>query len=295
MAMSGCQELILFDDDKIEESNLARLPVESAHIGQQKLDALKREILNIRKLRLECHNMRVDSPSTLQLLRGTVFCCTDNIKSQQEICAYCRKNNLPYQRIGYDGTILNVCRSFPLTFDDNLPPGYDITPSIVQVCVMAAAAGILSQSLKNCEIVLMDDVRRLHIQDCTNMTGGMAEKLRQEGIKKVKDDPYTYELGSCNDCDRRDCGDCDRINTDDYETMREIVCDGCDHILPDDYDTMRDKVCEDCERLEKQDLMDGLISEIKAGYIPDDIKQALQVKFDVKPIDVTGQEPPLPF
>jgi molybdopterin/thiamine biosynthesis adenylyltransferase len=263
LAMSGTEEIILFDDDIVEESNLARLPYSRASIGNTKLDSLYREIIRIRSPRVECHNTKIDSPEKCVLLRGVVFCCTDNIQSQQLICAYCRKNNLRYQRVGYDGTTLCVTRSFPLTLDDpsTIPAGYEVTPSWVVPASLAADAGIASQCLEGGEITLMDDIRRLHIQDCSNISGDMVEKLKKEGRKHIEDNPHDYGMGYCDDCSK--CDDCDRISIDDTSSMRDIVCD-------------------DCNRIDPGDARQEIIEEIKSGNIGDDIRQAILSRFAEK-------------
>jgi molybdopterin/thiamine biosynthesis adenylyltransferase len=104
LAMSGVEELILIDPDIVEVSNLNRLLLGESYVGKKKTEALKNLILSIRgQVRIEIQDMRIEKPLDCQVLRGTVFCCTDNLKSQQIICAYCKKNELSYQRIGYDG------------------------------------------------------------------------------------------------------------------------------------------------------------------------------------------------
>ncbi|MEK6845184.1 MAG: ThiF family adenylyltransferase, partial [Nanoarchaeota archaeon] len=116
LAMSGVSELILIDADTVDVSNLNRLPLKESFIGMKKTQAVKDFLSEIRKLtRIEIHNLKLVKPEDCQILRGAIFCCTDNLRSQQLICAYCNKNALFYQRIGYDGTILNVSKTFPLS------------------------------------------------------------------------------------------------------------------------------------------------------------------------------------
>jgi len=130
LAMSGVEELILVDSDIVEVSNLNRLLLEENYVGKKKAEALKSLILGVRKeTRIEIQDMRIEKPLDCQILRGDVFCCTDNLKSQQIICAFCKKNGLDYQRIGYDGTILNVSKTFPLSFKEDTGHGYTVTPS----------------------------------------------------------------------------------------------------------------------------------------------------------------------
>jgi molybdopterin/thiamine biosynthesis adenylyltransferase len=288
LAMQGTQEIILFDDDVIESSNLARLPVGSSYVGYSKLDAIGALIGSLRNIRLEYHKIKVDSPERCRLLRGVVFCCTDNIPSQQLIHAYCKKNGLNYQRVGYDGTTLCVTRSFPLTFEDpnKLPAGYEVTPSWVVPCVIAAAAGISSQCLQGGDITLMDDIRRLHIQDCSNMTTDMAEKLKIDGRKDIMNNPGDFGFGKCDDCDRSNCDDCNKISDDDYDTMHDIVCEDCDYISPDNHERevqeARDAADDDAWQ-EAIDMINGKIT------MANTIKAAIDANYIPKPKDIPGQ------
>ena len=169
LAMSGVEELILVDSDIVEVSNLNRLLLEESQVGKKKSGALKDLILSIRKeMRIEIQDMRIEKPIDCQILRGEVFCCTDNLQSQQVICAFCRKNSLPYQRTGYDGTILNVSKTFPLSFKEaGRQGGYTVTPSWVIPAVFAAAAGVASRTYK--ELCLMDDLGKVHIQHSSHI------------------------------------------------------------------------------------------------------------------------------
>lgn len=131
LAMSGCENLILIDPDVLEESNLNRLLLTEVSVGKHKAVCLSTLIFRVRPdCRIECHNAKIETTEHCQILRGTVFCCTDNLKSQQLIHGYCKDHNLPYQRVGYDGTILNVSRTFPLTLKpiDEIAEGYRIVP-----------------------------------------------------------------------------------------------------------------------------------------------------------------------
>ena len=233
LAMSGVEELILVDTDMVEVSNLNRLPLEENAVGKKKTEALKNLILSIRKqVRIEVQDMRIEKPIDCQILRGDIFCCTDNLKSQQIICAFCKKNDLNYQRIGYDGTILNVSKTFPLSLKEiELESGYTVTPSWVIPAVLAAAAGVASRTYK--ELCLMDDLGKIHIQHSSHVCQKILDDARTEGEDNILDNinehmPEGY--GYCDDCSRVDpdsgdygyCPDCDQCYTnDDIEQIKE--------------------------------------------------------------------------
>ncbi len=233
LAMSGVNELILIDRDMVEVSNLNRLPLEESAVGKKKTEALKDLIFSIRKqVRIEIQDMYIEKPIDCQVLRGDIFCCTDNLKSQQIICAFCKKNDLNYQRIGYDGTILNVSKTFPLSLKEiERESGYTVTPSWVIPAVLAAAAGVASRSYK--ELCLMDDLGKLHIQHSSHVCQKILDDARTEGEDNILDniDEHIPEgYGYCDDCSRVDpdsgdygyCPDCDQCySNDDIEQIKE--------------------------------------------------------------------------
>jgi hypothetical protein len=254
LAMSGVEELILIDSDTIEVSNLNRLPLKEASVGLKKTQAVKGYISEIRKItRIETHDLRIKKPEDCQILRGSVFCCTDNLKSQQLICAHCKKNELPYQRIGYDGTILNVSKTFPLTFEEIKDEGgYTVTPSWVIPAVFAAAAGVASRSYK--ELCLMDDLGKLHIQHSSFVPEKILDEAKQEREDDIIDNIHEYipdSYGCCEDCNRVD------PDNSDYG-----YCPDCEEHYSDDE-------IEDIKEKAKQEGMDEVMSQIESGSIED--------------------------
>ena len=254
LAMSGVKELILLDSDIVEVSNLNRLLLQESSVGKKKAEALKELISGIRKeIRIEIQDMRIEKPIDCQILRGDIFCCTDSLKSQQIICAYCKKNELSYQRIGYDGTILNVSKTFPLSLKDaDEERGYTVTPSWVIPAVFAAAAGVSSRAYK--ELCLMDDIGKLHIQHSSHICRKILDDARLEGEDNILDniedhmpDGYGY------------CEDCNRIDPDgsDYG-----YCPDCEeHYSDDDIEDIKEKA--------KNEEYDRIIGETEAGEITD--------------------------
>jgi len=260
LAMSGVEELVLIDSDKVEVSNLNRLPLEESCVGRKKTEALKDLILSIRKqIRIEIQDMRIEKPLDCQILRGEVFCCTDNLKSQQIICAYCKKNELSYQRIGYDGTILNVSKTFPLSLKDaEQERGYTNTPSWVIPAVFAAAAGVASRTYK--ELCLMDDMGKLHIQKSSHVCQKIldeAQDAEREHIIENIDDYLPDGYGCCDHCSQ--CEDCNRIDPDNSDYG---YCPDCEeHYSDDDIEEIKEKA--------KQEEYDDIISQIETGEITD--------------------------
>ena len=254
LAMSGVEELILVDSDILEVSNLNRLLFEESLVGKKKAEALKELLLTIRKeLRVEVQDMRIEKPLHCQVLRGNVFCCTDNLKSQQIICAFCRKNSLAYQRIGYDGTILNVSKAFPLSLEGKADEqGYTVTPSWVIPAVFAAAAGVASRTYK--ELCLMDDLGKVHIQRSSHICKKLLDDAREEEREHIEENIHEYIPDSYGLCE-----DCERINPDDSNYGYCPDCD--DHYSEDDIEDIKETA-----RLEEYDR---IISQFETGALSD--------------------------
>lgn len=277
LAMSGVEELILVDSDVVEVSNLNRLLLEENYVGKKKAEALKDLILRVRKqIRIEIQDMRIEKPLDCQVLRGEVFCCTDNLKSQQIICAYCKKNELSYQRIGYDGTILNVSKTFPLSFKDPAgQDGYTVTPSWVIPAVFAAAAGVSSRIYK--ELCLMDDLGKLHIQRSSHICQKILDDAREEEREHIEENIHDYipdSYGLCEDCSRIDpddsdygyCPDCKRVDPEDGWGR----CDDCEERFSED----------DIEKIKEEarnEEYDRIIEQFETGEIADPkLEQAIK-------------------
>lgn len=265
LAMSGVQELVLVDRDVIEISNLNRLFLEERHVGSKKIQVLKEIISQVRKsIRIETHAMRIEKLADCQILRGKIFCCTDNLKSQQIICAYCRKNDLTYQRVGYDGTILNVSRAFPLSFEEaEEREGYTFTPSWVVPAALAAAAGVASMLYK--ELALMDDLGKLHIQHSSYVPEKILDVAKQEREDHIIDNINDYlpdGYGYCDDCSH--CDNCDRVDPDSQ-------CSDCDkEYTQEDLDEKIDE--------EKEEWLKEIIEKIKKGEDVDEkLKETLKL------------------
>ena len=242
LAMSGVKEIILIDPDTIEQSNRNRLPVGNDVIGQHKVDVLCDWIHSIRpETHIEPH-ITVINDENVSIVRGSVFCCTDNLRSQQLLCAYSRKNHLQYQRIGYDGVMLNVSRAFPLTFKDNLDEGgYTETPSWVVPAVAASVLGIYSQ-MKS-EVVVMDDMGTICSKESSFIPETLRSNIEEGALHRLKEDGW----GDCDACDeKKDCDDCNH-------------CENCERYTEVSYDEMKEDLEEKIESLKADN--EGLIDE----------------------------------
>jgi len=228
LAMSGCKKLILIDPDCVDVTNRNRMPVTQDRVSRQKTSVLSDYIKNLRsEAKIETYDYKIEKDHQLVLLQGTIFCCTDNIKSQQLICAYCKIKKIPYQRCGYDGTILNVSNSMPLTFQvpDEILEGYTFAPSWVVPAAMAACGAVFSQ-MKS-KISLTNEIEKLTTFDSTCIPEVILTNNKEKILEKVLENPCLYDLGDCDNCDRGDCDNCDRIDVENNEDYG--YCQDCDH------------------------------------------------------------------
>lgn len=110
-AMSGVQNLYLFDPDNLEEHNRNRLPFCQSSINRPKVDVVTDFIRAIRpeavvvpiKERLEGLLLQIQLS-----VSEWIVDCTDSPKSQFTIYNACKQNNVQYLRVGYDGTSMTV-------------------------------------------------------------------------------------------------------------------------------------------------------------------------------------------
>jgi molybdopterin/thiamine biosynthesis adenylyltransferase len=219
LAMSGTKKLILIDPDTIEMSNLNRLPVTQERVTEYKADVLQKMIIKLRpECMVETYWEELDLHN-IELCRGVIFCCTDNIASQQLLCAYAKKHNLPYQRVGYDGTVLNVSQAYPLTFETDIDNGYEIVPSWVVPAATAGALAVFSQMCSN--VVIMGDMKFLSIKEVSSIPQRIKEKWQEMFLTKVEEGDF-YGYGYCDSCNRGDCSDCERGDCSNCDTVYSL-------------------------------------------------------------------------
>ena len=239
LAMSGVKELILIDEDRITPSNLNRLPYMRGEVDSYKCTALADTIKRLRPSAIvTCLPKTITCEEDCTWLYGDIYCCTDTLKSQQLVAAFAKKNSMNYQRIGYDGTVLNVSTAFPLTFDEiEDTGGYTQTPSWVVPAALAAACGVASKMYK--PLCLMEDIGKLVIQDSSFVTSELKTSIQSEMIadgtirRNIQEDMLRAGYGDCSVCGRVDlddgygyCDDCERVCEEAQEARDEGYADG---------------------------------------------------------------------
>lgn len=157
LAMSGVPHLTLIDPDKLELSNLNRLPYTQDMVGKLKVECLKRLIIALRpsgSIRTLAAALNKDS---LVFLAGAdlVIDCTDLISTQKLLYSYCKDVRVRYIRCGYDGIHITVSSTVPDWVQGNENEeerGYTITPSWVCPAAIAGALAVVSALYRTIEV-----------------------------------------------------------------------------------------------------------------------------------------------
>lgn len=123
LAMIGVPQLFIMDNDLVDSSNLARIPLTRDHVGMCKSRALtdfinaytwRNRMQSLRAVNLEARLTDVMVRDTARLparlrqalegnLINVVVDTTDNIEAQKTIYDFANHRNLRYVRAGYDG------------------------------------------------------------------------------------------------------------------------------------------------------------------------------------------------
>jgi len=164
-AMLGTKKLILFDSDVLEKVNQNRIPCTDEDIGKLKTRFCRDYISRIRPDTVVLTFPNVDEFNVDQI-EGTVFICTDTIESQNMIINYCKKKDLSFIRLGYDGrhfTITNKEQDSLWSDDQQSNSRYSIVPSyvITPVFVSLIALLIFDLGISNREIDLSLDLKEV--------------------------------------------------------------------------------------------------------------------------------------
>lgn len=151
LALAGVRKLLLFDSDRVSESNLNRAPYGTTLTGGitsvnvPKTEALK-SFLNERRANMtfECHpNL---TPAFADALGLTVELCpwlaisTDTLASRQDIHRWCRDHYVRYIEASAEGDFGSIA-ACPAEFatEAETQPGYASVPVWVGPCVAAAS------------------------------------------------------------------------------------------------------------------------------------------------------------
>jgi len=152
-AMVGVKNITLIDHDSIEVHNLNRLPFTIESVGKPKVEVLKDFIKTIRpSTSIISLNTRFEEiEEVLPPMYDVVIECTDNVKTQNIVRKWCRRNGVKLVEAHYDfNPELNDWTITVTYFKDpsKIPDawavdeeitGYTITPSYVVPAVLVAS------------------------------------------------------------------------------------------------------------------------------------------------------------
>lgn len=139
LAMSGVQELHLYDPDILEEHNLNRLDIPYRFLGKNKADVTREGIISLRD-ESTVYAFPFKFSSNMETGFEWVIDCTDSDKSQIENQEIANKLGAKYFKAGYDGEgfgIHNTVAEWGESTD-----GYRIVPSWVVPAVIVAALAV---------------------------------------------------------------------------------------------------------------------------------------------------------
>ena len=143
LALLGMGTLILYDNDKVEASNLNRTLFKLSHINKPKVSAVKELISERRKDTLVIVHQELFTVEHLKKLEGIdfIFDCSDSTKLKDSIAQL--KSKPRYVKLGYNGFECTI------SIDDfesgrwGSDSSYTITPSFFAPPQILSALGII--------------------------------------------------------------------------------------------------------------------------------------------------------
>ena len=199
LAMFGIKELVLIDGQKIESSNLNRLPVPPTWVGTNKAIALRRIIRQMRPATvINCivKNVNDENINVLKSLtidqRCTIIDTTDDARIQKKIYDNIGSivSNVHYIKIGYEGLDVGWYPRYDIWIPDNYQPGYRTTQSNVLSSAISAGLGLLSEFWGNSNTDvkinladLADGSMTSNYQDNVDCLTSQLDQLTEEYLK----------------------------------------------------------------------------------------------------------------
>lgn len=163
LAMQGQQNFVLIDGQKIERTNLNRLPVPPSWLGINKAIALRRVIRNMRPVTAihtitthiteDTFNILTDGGETVRLnglrLYKTVWDCTDDARIQKKIFKALKatNQNIHYRKIGYEGFQVGAYKAYDVWIPTDYAPGYRTSNACAATSALAAVIGMMAEGL----------------------------------------------------------------------------------------------------------------------------------------------------
>jgi len=209
LAMSGCEHLVLFDTDYIEETNLNRLPFKASDLGRPKTQATKDFIQAIRPdCTIDTEGMADDFTLELHKDCSVLFDCTDRVTTQRMLYNWCKTNKVEYIRVGYDGTHITAGVPPPTwSTTGEVRTGYEITPSWVVPASMVANLAVMKVMMYP-EFTYAGDIGQITVGSMPKTTRQVEWDRTKAEFKACSESFPMENCDECYDCDSKwDCHD----------------------------------------------------------------------------------------
>ena len=151
LALYGARRIMLVDGDKVDTSNLARIPCPVTWVGFNKAVTLRRLV---RYLRPNCivqvftQYLLEDNMPVVLGNADVVWDCTDRAGTQVMLSKYASEHHMEYIKLGYEGYDIGTFRNVQDVWGaDTAQTGYQTTRANAFSSSMAAALGAFSVML----------------------------------------------------------------------------------------------------------------------------------------------------
>lgn len=173
LVMLGARDIVAMDGDKIDYTNLSRLPIPQTWVGLNKAVALRKMIRSLRPDVIATIFTTHITPDTLNLLEQfcikrhknhyytattTVWDTTDDARIQGRINEYVAKLsrqynvNVEYRKIGYEGFNIGAYKEYQVWTQDNYETGYRTTQANAISSALAAGIGMFARYLTDKDV-----------------------------------------------------------------------------------------------------------------------------------------------
>ncbi len=180
-AMLGFKKFILFDGDKIDRTNLNRIPVQQAWVNKPKVLALKSTLRSLRPdIAVKVFSRNFAEEIDFEMLRtinnscfgmmNILFDCTDNAFTQRKLFKMCGKlSQTRYIKLGYEGYTIGAYTDYNVWIDeDGYETGYRTSKANSISSSVIASLGLLK--------ALTDKTNDMDIDILKLVGGGYSEK-----------------------------------------------------------------------------------------------------------------------
>lgn len=157
LAMQGYDNIYLVDGQKLEPSNLNRIPVSPAWDGVNKTIALRKVIKTVRPLcvvsTISQHVQKDDMEILERFIENTngvwhLWDCTDDARVQRRIYEWKKKyQHANYRKIGYEGFQVGTYTNYDVWTTEDYRPGYRTSNACAATSALAAVIGLFSEGL----------------------------------------------------------------------------------------------------------------------------------------------------